>query len=248
MITCEVCVEGYPGAVAAARGGAHRIELCSGLVEGGTTPSFGTLRAVVEKVETRTVVLVRPRGGDFLYTPEELEVMIRDVGHAREVGVFGVATGALTADGEVDEEAMEKIMEEAGELSVTFHRAFDMVRDPWQALETLIDLGVHRILTSGGARTVPEGLGLIGALVREARGRLSIMPGGGLTERNVREVVQATSVGEVHFTASRHWESPMTHRNPAPRMGASRLPGEYERSSTSPERVRQVMEALTDLQ
>ncbi|MFC1574908.1 copper homeostasis protein CutC, partial [Gemmatimonadota bacterium] len=140
---------------------------------------------------------------------------------------------------------MERIMAAAGPLSVTFHRAFDMTRDPFQALEALVRLGVDRILTSGQERSVPEGLGLIGRLVEAARGRISIMPGGGIREENLADVVRETGVGEVHFTAFSHEESPMRHRNPRPLMGGDRVPGEFERVVTDPERVRSFIGELT---
>lgn len=245
MITCEVCVEGLPGALAAEAGGAHRVELCAGLVEGGTTPSLGTLELVHNRVGIDCMVLIRPRGGDFLYAPDELDTILLDVRTARSIGVLGVATGALTPEGQVDTEAMKRILDAAGPLSVTFHRAFDMVRDPREALETLIGLGVDRVLTSGQERSVPEGQQLIRELVGQAGGRISIMPGGGVTAENVLGVVQATAVREIHFTAFAQIQSPMAHRNPRPRMGANRIPGEYERSATDPAEVRRIMGALT---
>jgi copper homeostasis protein len=208
---------------------------------------MGTMGLVLERIGIDTVVLVRPRGGDFLYTPDELDTILMDVGTVRGTGAFGIATGALTPDGRVDVAAMEQIMEAAGPLSVTFHRAFDMVRDPAEALETLIGLGVDRVLTSGQERSVPEGRDLIRELVEVANRRISIMPGGGLREENIREMVRATGVREVHFTAFSHWESPMVHRNPRPLMGADRVPGEYERISTDPEGVSRIIGALADL-
>jgi copper homeostasis protein len=247
MITCEVCVEGVPGALAAAQGGAHRLELCAGLVEGGTTPSLGTLRMVLERAGVDTVVLVRPRGGDFLYTREELDTILMDVEVARCSGAFGIATGVLTRDGSVDEGAMEEIMKVAGPMSVTFHRAFDMVRDAWGAMETLVGLGVDRILTSGQAQTAPEGQHLIREAVERAAGRISVMPGGGLGRENVREIVRSTGVKEVHFAALSLGESPMTHRNLRPLMGAARVPGEYERITTDPNRVRSIVGELAGL-
>jgi len=247
MITCEVCVEGLPGAMAAEEGGAHRVELCAGLVEGGTTPSLGTLGLVLERIGIDAVVLVRPRGGDFLYTPDELDTILMDVGTVRGAGAFGIATGVLTRDGAVDVGAMERIMEAAGSLSVTFHRAFDMVRDPGEALETLIGVGVDRILTSGLERSVPEGQALIRELVQLADGRISIMPGGGLNQGNIREIVEDTGVREVHFTALSRWESPMAHRNLRPLMGANGVPGEYERITTDPAGVRAVVGSIANL-
>ena len=244
MVTCEVCVEGFSGAQAAAEGGAHRIELCAGLVEGGTTPSHGAMALALERLEIPTVVLIRPRGGDFLYSREELETMLRDISLAKEAGAFGVATGALTKDGRVDEGAMRQIREAAGPMSLTFHRAFDMVHDPWASLESLVELGADRILTSGGERSVPEALESLQALVERAKDRISIMPGGGIREANIREIVERTGAREVHFTAFSRWESPMAVRNTRPLMGSNSVPGEYERMGTDPVEVRRIMEAL----
>jgi len=248
MITCEVCVEGLPGALAAAEGGAHRIELCAGLVEGGTTPSPGTLALALERAKVDTVVLVRPRGGDFLYSRAELDTLLLDVAAARDGGAFGIATGVLTRNGSVDVPAMERIMEAAGSLSVTFHRAFDMVREPWEAMEALIQLGVDRVLTSGQERSVPEGLAFIREAVQRAAGRISIMPGGGLRRENIRGIVREAGVTEVHFTAFSWGESPMTHRNLGPQMGAARVPGEYERVGTDPRQVARIMKELDGME
>lgn len=246
MVTCEVCVEGYSGAWAAAEGGAHRVELCAGLVEGGTTPSQGAIGLSVERLEIPTMVLIRPRGGDFLYSHQELDTMLRDISLAGEIGAFGIATGALTRDGRVDEEAMGRIRDAAGSMSLTFHRAFDMVRDPMISLETLIELRVDRVLTSGGEGSVPEALDSLQALVEKAADRISIMPGGAVREENIWEIVEKTGVREIHFTAFSRWESPMGFRNPRPYMGSASVPGEYERIGTDPEEVRRIMGALAE--
>lgn len=238
MITCEVCVEGFSGAAAAEAGGGHRIELCAGLIEGGTTPSMGTLSLVLERLSIKTVVLLRPRGGDFLYTSEEFDTMLRDIEIVRDAGAYGIATGVLTEDGRIDTARFERLIAAAGPLSVTCHRAFDMTRDPSEALETLIELGVDRVLTSGQQPSVTEGLELIGELVEQSAGRISIMPGCGLDEGNIRGIVEQTGVREVHFTAFTHRDSGMSYRNPRPFMGSVELPGEYDLQLTDPERVR----------
>lgn len=243
MATLEVCVEGFPGALAAQAGGADRVELCAGLVEGGTTPSRGTIEATIEALSIPTVVLIRPRGGDFLYSAEEVQVMLRDVRRAREAGAFGVATGALTESGEIDLPVMESLLEEAGPLSITFHRAFDMLEDPLRGLQRLARLGVDRILTSGQERSVPEGLPLIRRLVEQAGDGISIMPGGGIKVENVRRILEETGAREIHFTATTRFESPALHRNLRPRMGSDRVPGEYDRVGTDPEFVRRIREA-----
>jgi copper homeostasis protein len=213
-------------------------------VEGGTTPSFGTIAATLDLLSIPVVVLLRPRGGDFLFSAEELDVLVRDATAIRELGAFGIATGALTRGGSVDVVAMTRIIEAAGSMSVTFHRAFDMARDPHEALDTLSELGVDRILTSGQARSVPEGLDLIAELVRYSAGRVSIMPGAGIRKENVREVIRRTQVTEVHFAAVAPSDSPMEHRNTRPLMGSDRVPGEYERLVTDPEKVRSVVRAV----
>ena len=237
MITCEVCVEGFSGAAAAEAGGGHRIELCAGLIEGGTTPSMGTLSLVLERLSIKTVVLLRPRGGDFLYTDEEFDTMVRDIEVVRDAGAYGIATGVLTANGTIDAARFEKLIAASRPLSITCHRAFDMTRDPREALETLIELGVDRVLTSGQQPSVPEGTELIGELVELSAGRIVIMPGCGIEKSNVREIVEKTGVHEVHFTAFSHQESEMIYRNPRPFMGAVDLPGEYDLQLTDPARV-----------
>lgn len=242
MVICEVCVEGIQGARAAWDGAAHRIELCAGLVEGGTTPSNGTVEIVLDLLEIPTVVLVRPRGGDFLYDEMEMDVIIADVRRIRRMGAFGIATGVLRADGTVDGECMARIRDAAGPMSLTFHRAFDMVRDPLEAMEALEGIGVDRVLTSGRRASVMDALPQLRDLVRATGEGLSVMPGGGIRPENIREVVEETGAREVHFTAMDRWDSPMLFRNPAPRMGSDTVPGEFERIGTSAEQVKRMVE------
>jgi len=213
------------------------------LVEGGTTPSQGTVSRVLETLSIPTVVLIRPRGGDFLYDHEDLDVLLRDVEAVRDAGAFGVATGALTQNGGVDVPAMERIMEAAGPMAVTFHRAFDMTKDAFVSLEMLIELGVDRVLTSGQGRSVPEGLLLIKELVERAGDRITIMPGGGIQDHNIGDIIRETGVTELHFTAFEASESPMIHRNTRPLMGSDRVLGEYERLRTDPAKVRELLVA-----
>lgn len=241
MVLCEICVEGIQGALAADRGGARRIELCAGLVEGGTTPSQGTVETVLERIVARTVVLVRPRGGDFLYDDHEMEVLLRDVHRVREAGAYGIATGVLEADGIVDRVAIERIREAAGPLSLTFHRAFDMTRNLSEALETLAQVGVDRVLTSGGGGSVLRALPVLEKLVREAGDRISVMPGGGIRLENLPRVLRETGAREVHFTAPARWPSPMVYRNPEPRMGGDSVPGEFQRVGTDPNLVQRMV-------
>ncbi len=247
MVTCEVCVEGLSGAAAAEKGGGHRIELCAGLIEGGTTPSLGTLSLVLERLALPTVVLVRPRGGDFLYNDEEFDTMLRDIEIVRDSGAFGIATGVLTEDGSIDASRFERLIAAACSLSVTCHRAFDMTRAPADALEVLIDLGVDRVLTSGQQPSVSEGANLISELVEQSNGRISIMPGCGITDANVRGIVEHTGVHEVHFTAFSKGKSGMMYRNPRPSMGSIEVPGEYDLQLTNPERVLRIVGEVEDV-
>src|SRR2546425_4916267 len=196
-VLVEACVDSVESALAAARGGAHRIELCANLVEGGTTPSAGTLAVCRARLEIPIFVLIRPRGGDFLYSAAELAVMLEDVKQAKETGAQGIVTGVLRADGEIDQDRTGELIAAARPLRVTFHRAFDVCRDAGRALETLIALGVERVLTSGQAATAPEGAEAIAGLVRRAAGRIAVLPGGGVTEGNVAALVRATGVTEI---------------------------------------------------
>src|SRR6266404_117614 len=156
-VLVEACVDSIESALAAVRGGAHGIELCANLVEGGTTPSAGTLAVCRERLDIPIHVLVRPRGGDFLYTAAEFTVMLEDIRRAKQAGAEGVVTGALRAGGEIDTDRTRELIGAARPLRVTFHRAFDVCRDPAAALEALIVLGVDRVLTSGQAATAPQG-------------------------------------------------------------------------------------------
>src|SRR5437667_1076271 len=181
-IVVEACVDSIDSALAAARGGAHRIELCASLIEGGTTPSAGTLAVCRSRLDIPIFVLIRPRGGDFLYTAAEFAVMLEDVRRAKQAGVQGIVTGVLRADGDIDADRTRELIAAARPLQVTFHRAVDVCRDAGRALETLIALGVERVLTSGQAATAPEGAATVAEFVRQAAGRLALVPGGGLPQ------------------------------------------------------------------
>lgn len=242
----EVCVESVAGAEAAFIGGAQRVELCANPLEGGTTPSAGTIRRVIEKVPVDCVVLVRSRPGDFLYTEEEFEVIRRDVAMVREAGAFGVAVGILCNDGTVDEERMREIIELASRMQVTFHRAFDMTRDPYEAFDSLLNIGASRILTSGCRKNAIEGLPLIRELVTLAGDQISIMPGGGVRAANISRILEVTEAREIHFTAFSDRDSRMEYRNLEPSLGASDVHNEFEVRFTDPEKVRALVEAAAD--
>ena len=180
----EICANSAQSCVEAEAGGARRVELCAGIPEGGTTPSYGEIRMAQQLTSSIDInVIIRPRGGDFLYTPAEIESMLLDIELCKELKVHGVVFGCLTKEGDIDVPLMRRLMEAAKPLSVTCHRAFDVCRDPFRALEQLIDLGCDRILTSGQQSDAVKGIPLIAELVRRADGRIIIMPGCGVRER-----------------------------------------------------------------
>lgn len=240
----EICVDCQDSVAACAEGGADRIELCAGLVEGGTTPSAGFLAAARRTFSGRIMMMIRPRAGDFVHTEEEAEIMRDDIRFARDGGADGVVFGCLTPSGEIDQRLTASLLETARGMDATFHRAFDVSRDPAVSLETLIALGVPRVLTSGGCPSVPEGVGPLAALVRQAAGRLTILPGGGIQADRVAEIAAATGVTECHLSARETLCSPMIHRRPDIPMGAASVPGEYERKIVSARLVRMAKQSL----
>jgi copper homeostasis protein len=233
----EVCVDSVESAVAAEKGGAKRVELCCALLEGGLTPSAGAISLAREKLSIGLNVIIRPRGGDFLYTDEEHEAMLRDVETAKSLGADGVVIGALTPEGEVDLPRTRALMQRARPLSVTFHRAFDMTRDPFAALETLVSLGIDRILTSGQEESAMAGLDLLHELVQRAGDRIVVMPGGNIHETNVAKIARETGASELHVTGFVDVDSAMRFRNPRVYMGGLLRPPEYSRAVTAAERI-----------
>jgi copper homeostasis protein len=213
-ILLEACLDSVASAIAAQAGGAGRLELCANLAEGGTTPSAGMIEACRARVMIPLFVMIRPRAGDFLYSDAECEVMQRDIVGAKALHADGVVLGLLRSDGAVDIEHTRDLVEVARPLAVTFHRAFDVCRDALEALEDLRAIGVDRILTSGQAPTALEGAPLIAELVQRARGKIAILPGGGITQENVEEIVKRTGASEVHVRGTRPMQSNMRHQNP----------------------------------
>lgn len=210
-ILIENCAVDLPSCLEAERGGASRIELCAALPEGGTTPSYGTVACAVRLCRIPILPIIRPRAGDFLYSSEEADVMIEDMRALRQLGVGGFSLGALTPEGDLDEELCHRLIEEAKGLPVTLHRAFDRARDLEASLEVTIRLGFACILTSGGAPTAPEGAAQIRRLVDEADGRIRIMAGSGITAQNAREIVEATGVSAIHGTFATSRQSEMSY-------------------------------------
>ena len=240
----EICVDSAAGAFAAERGGADRVELCDNLLEGGTTPSAGCIKVARLGLKIGLQVIIRPRGGDFLYSPEEFQVMREDIRIAKDLGANGVVLGCLTAEGDIDCARTAELILLARPLNVTFHRAFDMCRDPQHALEELIKLGVDRVLTSGQEASCMEGIELIGALQKQSAGRIIVMPGGGITPRNIQKIVAATGVEEVHLSARSNVESAMQYRNSRVFMGGTLRPPEFSWKTTDEGMVRSVVNSL----
>lgn len=242
--TFEICANSVESCLAAEEGGAQRVELCAGMLEGGTTPSYGEIKAAREQIDIRLHVIIRPRGGDFLYTPLEIGIMENDIRIAKELGADGVVFGCLTPDGDLDIPQMTRLVNASQGMSITCHRAFDYTRNPEQSLEELVDLGVSRILTSGQQPKAIQGAPLLAKLVQIAKGRIVIMPGSGVNENNIAELARITGATEFHFSARGSKSSGMRHRNPALSMGGNDLVDEYSHPVTTVEQVRRTIQAL----
>ena len=241
----EICANSVESAVKAQEGGAYRVELCAGIPEGGTTPSFGDIRMARQLLQnTKLHVIIRPRGGDFLYSPLELEIMLHDIKVARQLGADGVVFGCLTAEGDIDIPAMKMLMNAVGDMSVTFHRAFDMCKNPLEALEQIIALGCSRILTSGQEPNAVKGIPLLKELVKQADGRIIIMPGCGVNPSNILHIAEETGACEFHFSGRSTYESGMIYRNPKVSMGGTVKIEEYEKDVTNPDIVKAALAEL----
>ncbi|MCC6456552.1 MAG: copper homeostasis protein CutC [Caldilineaceae bacterium] len=243
-IILEVCVDSIASALAAQEGGAQRIELCADLFAGGITPSAATLELARKHLTIDINVMIRPRGGDFLYSDLEFAIMQRDIEIAKEAGANGVVIGLLTEYGKIDIERTKALTEYARPLSITFHRAFDMATDPTEALETLIQLGLNRVLTSGLEPSALEGADTITQLIQQAAGRIIIMPGGGIHERNIAKIIRQTGAKEVHMSGRQAVESKMRYRNHRVSLGGTLHQPEYSQQITSAARISASLAAL----
>lgn len=240
----EICADSVESAIIAETAGAGRIELCSSLIEGGITPSAGLIESVRRNTGIKLHVLIRPRSGDFLYSGTDFSVMRRDIDTAGELGADGIVTGLLNSDGTVDIERTALLAEYATPMTLTFHRAFDLCRDPKKGLEDVIAAGAVRLLTSGQARSAIEGAPLIKSLIREAAGKIIIMPGGGIDEYNAAMLASGTGAIEYHLSGRRQRESEMTFRRKGVYMGDPRLQSEYLLKSADAERISSVIMIL----
>ena len=239
----ELCVEGIDGFLAAQEAGADRVELCASLMEGGLTPSLATIRAAVKAARIPVHVIIRPRGGDFLYSDAEFETMVEDVRALRDEGVSGVVIGCLTPDGRIDEARTTTLVEAARPMSVTCHRAFDMTADAGEALEALVRCGVDRVLTSGQRDTAVEGIAILKSAVEQAAGRIVIMGCGALDAQNISKVRDEAGLAELHFAALTTVPSGMAFRNPHVGMGGTEKDREYELTLTDKGAVRATIAA-----
>ncbi|MGH0053679.1 MAG: copper homeostasis protein CutC [Sphaerochaetaceae bacterium] len=237
----EICLESIESVLAAQAGGADRVEFCADLFEGGTTPSLGAFKAARAHSSITMNVMVRPRGGDFCYSNLEFEAMKEDVRLFREAGANGIVFGILTPDGEIDMDRSRQLIELARPCSVTFHRAFDMSRDASRSLENLIKLGIDRVLTSGLEETVTEGLENLKNLIAQARERIIVMPGCGITERNFTRIQETLGAKEYHVALDATYESKMTYRPNHIYMGGLLRQTEFSLKHTDKNRVSSII-------
>jgi copper homeostasis protein len=246
MMELEICVDSVESAVAAETGGAQRIELCSALSEGGLTPSIGMIKEVRSRVGLGVYVMIRPRGGDFFYSGQELAVMRDDIVAARAAGADGVVLGLLTADGEIDVRHTTELVALARPMQVTFHRAIDMTRDMGQALEDVIRTGADRILTSGGEANAMLGSARAATLIQAAKDRIRVMICGNVRSENLQQIAETTGAHEFHAALRTPAPSPLTFRNRNLSMGE---PGadEYMRYAVLPENVAKLRKAIESL-
>jgi|WetSurMetagenome_2_1015567.scaffolds.fasta_scaffold114359_2 copper homeostasis protein len=240
----EACVNSALSAVEAFKGGAHRVELCENLHDGGTTPSVGAIRYAREHIDIGLYVMIRPRGGDFLYSEAEFSIMKEDIRLARYLDADGVVFGMLNANGTVDRARTGELVRLARPMGVTFHRAFDMTADPFVAMEDLVSLGVDRILTSGQSDSALEGADLIRQLVDRSAGRIIIMPGHGIKEHNLAEAIAKTGASEFHLYLPKQVKSEMKFIREDVKMGKPDL-SEYETTLIDAERIRTAAAILT---
>ncbi len=237
----EVCANSYSSALIAQVAGAHRIELCQDLLLGGTTPSAGTILQTRQTLQIPIFVLIRPRSGDFVYDENELEIIKSDILFCKKNSIDGVVIGQLSSDGHVDIEQTQQLIELAYPMSVTFHRAFDRTKNPLQTMETLIDIGINRILTSGQAATAFEGKNVLQKLVEKSKGRIEILAGGGININNVVDIIQTSKVQEVHLSGKTLIKSPFTQKGIMLNAGA--IP-EQDYYRTDEAKIRAVIEKI----
>lgn len=234
----EICADSFESARRAAENGADRIELCANLILGGTSPSFTLMCQVRDRVSIPFHVLLRPRFGDFCYTPEEKWEILDQILDCSAAGAAGVVIGALNPDGTLDTEFLTQCMSCAGGMNVTLHRCFDVCRDPFEALEQCVELGIHTILTSGQESGAVKGIPLLAALQKQAAGRIHLMAGSGVSAGNIPQIYAGTGIRHFHLSGKRTEPGPMAFRREGVPMGLP-MASEFDRQYASPEAVRE---------
>lgn len=242
----EVCANTIESAIAAERGGADRIELCDNIAEGGTTPSYGMISFVKKHLSLDIHVLIRPRGSDFIYCSEEIEIIKNDIAECIKLGVDGVVFGMLTPEGKIDKYICQQLVKLAYPMKTTFHRAFDLTDNPLQCLDDVISCGFDYLLTSGIKPKAIEGKELLKQLVTKSKGKIHIMPGGGINDENILEIANFTGAKNFHISVRRKIESKMKMRNESINIGNSGI-SDYERMITDENVVRKIKKILNNL-
>ena len=241
----EICANSVASCLEAQKGGAYRVELCAGIPEGGTTPSYGEIAVARQLLNIKLNIIIRPRGGDFLYSDLEHKAMLHDIEMAKKLGVDGVVIGCLNADGTIDMARNKELIDAAKGMNVTFHRAFDMCKDPFESLEQIISLGCERVLTSGQQPTAIEGVSLLKQLVAKANNRIIIMPGSGVNEDNIATLAKETKATEFHFSAREPKDSKMEYRNPNLKMGGTVVSiDEFVQNITDAQKVKRTIDKI----
>ncbi|MGH0054093.1 MAG: copper homeostasis protein CutC [Sphaerochaetaceae bacterium] len=243
-VLIEICLDSVESVINAEKGGAGRVEFCSDLFEGGLTPTLGAFQVAKAHASIPLNVMIRPRGGDFCYSDLEFETMLQDARIFREAGANALVFGLLTPEGRIDTERTARLLEAANGLPITFHRAFDMTRNPYEAIEDLISLGVDRILTSGQEASVPEGLDLLASLIEQYGKRIVIMPGAGITERNFPKIHQQLQAKEYHMYLHSPVASAMQYRPEHIYMGGLLRQEEFLLQHTDRDRVASMISAV----
>lgn len=239
----EICCFSLFSCQNAELGGADRIELCAGRLEGGTTPSYGLVKTALESVNIPIYLMIRPRGGDFLFNKQEKEMMLEDIKILKTLKPGGFVIGALNPDGSIDVETIEEQMKAIGDFPVTFHRAFDMCKDPAEALDILADFGIENILTSGLHQKAPQGLDELKMIVEKADGRIKIMAGSGVNPDNIPDVAR-TGVDDFHFSATKTHQSGMQYRNQRINMGGDESVDEFATFEADPEMIKRAVQVI----
>ncbi len=246
-IILEICANSVDSALMAQKGGAQRVELCDNIYEGGTTPSYGAIKVAGERLNIELNIIIRPRGGDFCYSDLEFEIMQKDIEFAKKNGVNGIVIGLLHPDGSIDVKRTKQLVELAKPMPVTFHRAFDVSNEPFQALDDIIDCGCDRLLTSGHKNKAYDGVDLLKKLIEKADNRIIIMPGSGINETNVQEIFEKTGAKEFHASLRKNVLSKMNFKNANINMGGIPQIDEFTISVTDSDRVYKMIQILKKL-